>query len=517
MMKPQDRSLPSDNKIIIPSKSGVSWRLADGQRQGSDLATKGRHMSALDANKPKPAVENAQQAPSGATGTEKTKAVEQAKKEAPLAPPSPKAPVEKPKAEAPPPPKEPEKPAAKPTPKPAPKQAEPADDVPRKSPEVDEPSVIMPIVRIDPLNMKNADEPLVQDLVKTLNDIITVVNADNAAGKYSSAIAKAKMELASVGSRIIELKQAEQKAAQEKIKSTQIDFDKAAKELVRRLEEEIRDQEARWKDEFELEREKISKSYQERLQTELQRSQEVQQQKLRNELLEQAVTLKKQFLNEVKDRVETERNGRLSKLSDLSSSVAELERLSAEWNSVVDANLQNQHLLVAVEAVRSSLETADRPRPFIHELAALKEVAANDPVIDAAIASINPTAYQRGVPTSAQLIDRFRRVAAEVRKASLLPEDAGVASYAASWALSKMLFKKQGMAVGDDVESILTRTELLLEEGHLDEAAREMNTLTGWAKKLSWDWLAECRRVLEVRQAVEVVTTEARLRGLMVD
>ena len=517
MMKPQDRPLPSDNKITIPSKSGVSWRLADGQRQGSDLATKGRHMSALDANKPKPAVENAQQAPSGATGPEKTKAVEQAKKEAPPAPLSPKAPVEKPKAEAPPPPKEPEKPAAKPAPKPAPKQAEPAENVPRKSPEVDEPSVIMPIARIDPLNMKNADEPLVQDLVKTLNDIITVVNADNAAGKYSSAIAKAKMELASVGSRIIGLKQAEQKAAQEKIKSTQIDFDKAAKELVRRLEEEIRDQEARWKDEFELEREKISKSCQERLQTELQRSQEVQQQKLRNELLEQAVTLKKQFLNEVKDRVETERDGRLSKLSDLSSSVAELERLSAEWNSVVDANLQNQHLLVAVEAVRSSLETADRPRPFIHELAALKEVAANDPVIDAAIASINPTAYQRGVPTSAQLIDRFRRVAAEVRKASLLPEDAGVASYAASWALSKMLFKKQGMAVGDDVESILTRTELLLEEGHLDEAAREMNTLTGWAKKLSWDWLAECRRVLEVRQAVEVVTTEARLRGLMVD
>ena len=142
--------------------------------------------------------------------------------------------------------------------------------------------------------------------------------------------------------------------------------------------------------------------------------------------------MKKQFINEVTDRVETERNGRLSKLSDLASSVTELEKLTADWNSVIDANLKTQHLQVAVEAVRSSLETAERPRPFVRELAAVKEIASQNQVVNAAIASINPTAYQRGVPTTAQLIDRFRRVASEVRKASLLPEDAGVASHAAS-------------------------------------------------------------------------------------
>ena len=80
-----------------------------------------------------------------------------------------------------------------------------------------------------------------------------------------------------------------------------------------------------------------------------------------------------------------------------------------------------------------------------------------------------------------------------------------------------MLFKKKGMTTGDDVESVLTRTETLLEEGNLDEAAREMNTLEGWAKTLSWDWLGECRRVLEVRQALDVMGVEARLRGLSVD
>ncbi|CAF9932414.1 Formation of crista junctions protein 1 [Imshaugia aleurites] len=513
-------ALDSGSKITIPSKSGVSWKVTGEGDQGSDLQIKGRHMSALDANQGGVKIGVAEQTPSIGTAPEKTKAVETAKKDAASTakspPPSEKPKAEKalPKAPPPPPPTEP-KPSAPVPPPPNPTKS--SKDVSERPPEVNEPSRFMPMESIDPLKIRNADEPLVQDLVKIVNDIITVVNADGTSHKYNSTIGKAKAALANVGGRIMSLKEAEKKSAEEKIRSTQTEFDTAAKELVRRLEEEMRDQDSRWKDEFESEREKIVQSYQERLQSENQRAQQLSEQRLRNELLEQAVAMKKQFINEVTDRVETERNGRLSKLSDLSSSVIELEKLTADWNSVIDANLKTQHLQVAVEAVRSSLETADRPRPFLRELAALKEIASHDPVVNAAIASINPTAYQRGVPTTAQLIDRFRRVAAEVRKASLLPEDAGVASHAASFVLSKFLFKKKGMTVGDDVESILTRTETLLEEGNLDDAAREMNTLDGWAKTLSWDWLGECRRVLEVRQAMDVIATEARLEGLRVD
>ena len=95
-------------------------------------------------------------------------------------------------------------------------------------------------------------------------------------------------------------------------------------------------------------------------------------------------------------------------------------------------------------------------------------------------------------------------MASEVRKAALLPDNAGVASHAASLVLSRFMFRKSGLPIGDDVESILARAELLLEEGNLDDAVREVNSLTGWAKTLSRDWLAECRRVLEVQQALDV-------------
>jgi mitofilin len=359
---------------------------------------------------------------------------------------------------------------------------------------------------IDSLNVENATEPVVQDVVKILNDIITVVNADNAGPKYSSAVEKAKSDLSKVISDIEILRQKEHKAADDRVSSMQKDFEEAATELLRRQEEQVQMMELRWREEYESERASISKAYDSKLKQELDSANEVYEQKVKNELLKQAISLRREFTDTVKDTVEAERDGRLSKLDELSSSVHELQKLTAQWNSVVESNLQTQRLIVAVEAVKSAIDNAEQPTPFTSELAALKEVAAANPVVDAAIASMNPAAYQRGIPTPAQLIDRFRRVASEVRKASLLPDNAGVASHAASLLLSKVMFKKNGLPVGDDVESILTRAEILLEEGHLEDAVREVNSLSGWAKTLSRDWLAESRRVLEVQQAVDVST-----------
>lgn len=485
-------STPRDTgeRIKIPSQSGVSWRVAD------ESVTKN-----AETSKPGEAL----QTPLKAKTVDKVKAVEEVKKDTPSPPPSESAPSSN---------KSPEpNPVAKPNhpvvsdaaPQTTTRTMETPAAVSFTPPEVDQPSRFPPeVTRIDPINIRDAEEPVVQDLVKIINDIITVVNADNSNAKFSGTIQKAKKELSQVGGKIKALKANAKQEADEIIKSEQDDFERAAKELIRRLEGEMQKQEAAWKEEFESERLKVQQSYEQKLKAEIEQGNEVNEQRLRNELLEQAVEMKRKFMAEVKERVEEERNARLGKLSDLSKTVNELEKLTTDFNSVVDANLKTQHLHVAVEAVRANLEKSEIPRPFVRELAALKEISADDPVVNAAIASIDPTAYQRGIPSSAQLIDRFRRVATEVRKASLLPEEAGVASHASSYLLSKVLFKKKGLATGDDVESVLTRTETFLEEGDLDAAAREMNGLTGWAKTLSRDWLGEVRKVLEVRQALDV-------------
>jgi mitofilin len=482
--------ITGENKVTIPGKSGLTSRVA--QDSGSDLAVKGPHVSAVDANtKTGPAA----QAPKVASntppkGTQETKQ-EQAQKEKPTESASHKL---LPKSEA----------------KPEPTKEIKAAPAPAAS--------AKPIKPIDHLAVGQAEEPVVQDVVKIVNDLITVINADTARDtKYDSALEKAKSDLGKVVSDITQLKEGLQKSADDKVKAIHSEFDSAAKELVQRLDHQMQAQETHWKEEYESERERLAQSYRERLQAEIDTANKVYEQKLKNELLEQSISLQRSFASSIRDQVEQERDGRLGKLNQLSSSVSELEKLTAEWNTVVDANLKTQHLVVAVEAVKSALESQVVPKPFITELAALKEVAAEDPVVNAAIASINPAAYQRGIPNSAQLIDRFRRVAQEVRKAALLPEDAGVASHIASLAMSKVLFKKSGLAVGQDVEAVLARTEALLEEGDLDAAAREMNGLQGWAKVLSKDWLGECRRVLEVKQALDVIATEARLQSLLVD
>ncbi|KAJ4165033.1 hypothetical protein LMH87_006682 [Akanthomyces muscarius] len=466
------RSAPSSSEQVrIPAQSGASWRVADS---GEPV---GRQSSSASTSRNKPAA----------------KSDEVVKKE-----PAPAAakPVETQSA-------------------PAPAASKESKDF--KTPEVNEPSRFPPLEPIDLMSLPDAKEPIVQDLVRMLNDLILVINADNAHGKYSTTISKAKREVGEVGDKLKALKTGVEKKAAGEVKSTIAEFDKAATELVKRVENTMVQQEASWRSEFEEEMNKVRDTYEQRAKLLLEREQKLNEEKLQTKLLEQAVALKKEFVKEVQNRVEAERDGRLSKLNELTSAVADLEKLTVGWNSVLDTNLKTQQLHVAVEAVRASLEGATHPKPFIKELVALKEIAANDDVVDAAISSINPSAYQKGVSSPSYLIDRFRRVAGEVRKASLLPDDAGVASHASSWVLSHLMFKKQGLAEGNDVESILTRTQTFLEEGDLDAAAREMNGLEGWAKTLSRDWLGEVRKVLEVQQALDVIATEARLQSLRVD
>lgn len=479
--------------VKIPAQSGASWRVADGSEPAGRQSSAVQQVAAAAAAKetPKPKSEPA--------------IVKEAKKETAELPTAeskeanPQKPVPQPAAGK---PSEPE-PAPAPAPAPVPAKQ------PFKAPEVDEPSRWPPASPIDPLAVPNAADPVVQDLVRMLNDIIAVVNHDGANEKYAGTIGKAKNEVSKVGQKIRDMKSAVETEAAEEVKKRVDEFEKMANELVSRFEHAMASQEARWRDEFEAEMERLRKSYDSKVQLIQARERQLAEEKLNNQLLQQAVELQRQFARDVKRHVEEEREGRLGRLAELSAAVSDLERLTAGWNDAIDATLRTQQLHVAVEAVRASLEDASHPRPFVRELVALKEIAAGDPVVDAAIAAIPPSAYQRGVSTPAELIDRFRRVAAEVRKASLLPDDAGVASHASSYVLSKVMFKKQpGLSAaatgGDDVESVLARTQAFLEEGDLDQAAREMNGLTGWAKTLSRDWLAEVRKVLEVQQALEV-------------
>jgi mitofilin len=445
--------------VTIPSKSGLSWKVAEEHKADADS----KKAAAAHEGQTKPAAAKPEERNAAVVKAKEDKASKHSTKET-----------------------EPESEAKSPV----------SLDEPRK------PAVSASTIEL--LQLQDGDDTVVQDLVKTFNDIVTVISADENSSKYSAPVAKAKGELEKIAEKIAAIRSEARNTAQEELNKLHATFDESARELMRQFEEVRSTDLASFREEFEAEREKLALAYQQKVNTELRHAQELAEQRLQNELVEQAIELNRKYVHEVKSLVEREREGRLSKLTELTADVNELEKLTAGWSDVIDANLKTQQLQVALDAVRTVVERAETPRPFIRELVAVKELAAGDVVVEAAIASINPAAYQRGIPSTTQIFERFRRVASEVRKASLLPEDAGVASHAASLVLSKVMFKKDALSEGDDVESVLVRTENLLQQGDVDAAAREMNTLQGWAKILSKDWLSDVRKVLEVRQALEV-------------
>ncbi|KAJ3159814.1 Formation of crista junctions protein 1 [Geranomyces michiganensis] len=268
---------------------------------------------------------------------------------------------------------------------------------------------------------------------------------------------------------------------------------------------------------LEEEREKLIAQHNEGLAERLSEQAAEFRESLAKDLTEQASRLEKHWTKQVKARVDEERDGRLARLDHLALKVKRLEAISLDAGHRLDRSIRIHRLRAAVESLNEVLQHP-------HQTSLAKEVdvlraAAGDvedsfPLVAAVAASIPADVARSGVPTIFQLEHRFRSTAAAVRSAQFMPPDGGPISHLASTALSKLAFKKRGLVNGDDVEAVLARAEWYLGEGDVDAAAREMNQLKGWPRRLSADWLTGARQYLEVKQAVEVVETHLTLLSL---
>ena len=74
-------------------------------------------------------------------------------------------------------------------------------------------------------------EDFITQVFWNINDIIAVINADHANGKYARTIGKAKDELAKVNGKIQTIKEEAENAAANQLKSKTAAFDTAANDL----------------------------------------------------------------------------------------------------------------------------------------------------------------------------------------------------------------------------------------------------------------------------------------------
>ena len=363
-------------------------------------------------------------------------------------------------------------------------------------------------------------EPIIAQLANTIDSLASSLSPTSSTkGAMSDdadpehVLSRAQTDLTSLSARLQSLKDKEQANLQD-----------LAEKKKREFEVELKNKESEWNakegqmvEGWEKEREKLVEGWRKVLDRELEGQRVGIEQRLREEVIAQGIELQRRWLRSIKAQVEEERGGRLSKLDNLTTSFKQLERITLDNSSQLDANVSLHTLWSALRAVQAKVDKGGVA--FDDELRVLKTAAtaaastASDEQSKRLIATVIESIEQshaatEGIKSFPALSSWFSStLAPKIQSVSLVPaeHEAGVLSHLASAGLSKVLFRpRAGWVEGSDVGAVLARAEYLLNEKDLDGAAREVNQLQGWAGKLAGDWLREARKRLEVEQALQV-------------
>lgn len=352
-------------------------------------------------------------------------------------------------------------------------------------------------------------DPAVTKSIESLNAFIQVVNQAKASPSDVDAISA---ELHSLSAAIESIKattvtEAKKLAASDIAKSEHL-----LESSINELKTAVSAQEEKWAREFHDETKRLAHAYNERLQNEVNAANKVIFAHANNQLLAVHAAREREFAKQIVEHVDSERDGRLANLKELASEVASVQALVSKADKAVEDADRAAKLQFAVTKLRVALN-ADEPVPLAPYFSVLTSLTDNtkDEFLSAVLAAVPQDALEQGVLSPAQLAARFHLLEPEIRKASLLPPNAGVAGHFGSVVFSKLLWKKSGSPLGDDVEAILARANTALSEGRTTDAVAEVNTLKGWPKRLASDWLAEGRKRSEVEFISDLLVEEGKL------
>ncbi|KAJ2848731.1 Glucose-6-phosphate 1-dehydrogenase [Coemansia brasiliensis] len=233
--------------------------------------------------------------------------------------------------------------------------------------------------------------------------------------------------------------------------------------------------------------------------------------RLAQELTAQRDLLERRYNRFVRARVDEERGRRLAQLDFVEAQLHELTQMAEQSGDLIQQSRAVSRLSVAIAAFKNAIAATGSQQPFASELSALISASANFPATNAAASSISQALAEQGVLSLVELEDRFENVRKEIRSVSLVPENGNFGSQVLSATLSKIMFEKEGLVEGNDVESVLARSSFYLKKHDLDSATRELNQLKGWPRQLAKDWIGAARARLEIEQAISVAEAEEQL------
>lgn len=171
-----------------------------------------------------------------------------------------------------------------------------------------------------------------------------------------------------------------------------------------------------------------------------------------------------------------------------------------------DAATAAQALVLAAGQLRASLSGG---QPFQQDLQAVRALGISDAGVTQPLDSVAPYAA-KGIPTRAQLTDRFQPLAGEIVRAEVRGEgNSWIDSAVGKLSTLVTVRREGGGVVGTTADAVVARAEAALNAGNLAKAVEELSTLQGPAAQTAAPWLADAKARVAADQAARQLNDRA--------
>ncbi|RJF83223.1 hypothetical protein D3877_00520 [Azospirillum cavernae] len=195
---------------------------------------------------------------------------------------------------------------------------------------------------------------------------------------------------------------------------------------------------------------------------------------------------------------------------DLGKEVEALKQQIASVGQTVetrrDSGMAAQALVLAAGQLRATLAAG---QPFQQDLQSVRALGIGDAGVTQPLDAVAPFAA-KGIPTQAQITDRFRPLASDIVRAAERGDGANwIDSVIGKLSTLVTVRRQGGGVVGSSADAIVARAEAALGENNLGKAVEELAALQGAGAGAAAAWLADAKARLAADQAARALTQRA--------
>ena len=251
---------------------------------------------------------------------------------------------------------------------------------------------------------------------------------------------------------------------------------------------------------------------------------------LHDQLKLQFDSMNSQFQNILEEQLNQHKNKYCEELKQSVVKLHEIEKTIDARKDLDEQEVKSRRLWVLCQSLKDVLKNSfgsQEPKRLSNQIDGLKRVASDlhdNSLIQNVLSSLIKTARDTPVYSEDTLIERFKKVDKLCRRVALVKEDnASISRYFLSYLQSLFIIDNfrvdpeevEGNKVVDinrfNTFSILARINYCLDQKQFEQCLRYASLLKGAPARVASDWVRDLRTHLEVRQAADILESEASI------